>query len=160
MTVVLIIVAVLLVGFIAYTVLKSKPKPGAVVYNQSPAPKASKPGPSAPPDDEDEVTRVRIAGPRLIRTMGGLRVGDELPINGFVTIGRGQSSTLKFADGEMSSTHAEFRADKGKTVVIDLASTNGTFVNGNRIDANAAVELQDGDQVKLGMTIFLFKNQQ
>ena len=154
MIVALAFAIVLLVGFIVYTVYASKPKPVA-----SPSKTTSRQATTAAssPDDDEEATRVRVAGPRLIRTMGGLKVGDEMPINGFLTIGRGGNSTIRFNDAEMSTNHAEFRVEADKAMVIDLGSTNGTFLNSKRLDANQATPLNDGDQIKVGTTIFLFK---
>jgi pSer/pThr/pTyr-binding forkhead associated (FHA) protein len=156
----LALVVVLLVGFIIYSLMSSKSKTsgssGSAQYKSTPRATTTSSSAASAPDD-DEVTRVRVAGPRLIRTMGGLKVGDEMAINGVITIGRGGASTIKFNDAEMSSVHAEFRVEGDKAMVTDLGSTNGSFLNSARIDDHVSIPLNDGDQIKLGTTVFIFK---
>ncbi|KMZ13624.1 FHA domain-containing protein [Candidatus Burkholderia humilis] len=52
--------------------------------------------------------------------------------------------------------HAHVFVKGGSPFVEDLGSTNGTFVNGQRIDASA-VELKDGDSVAFGGSHFVYK---
>lgn len=54
-------------------------------------------------------------------------------------------------DGFVSGTHCKFTAGESLTVT-DLGSTNGTFVNGEQVDAEAPRELAAGDIVKIGQT--------
>ncbi|MDR3692203.1 MAG: FHA domain-containing protein [Fimbriimonas sp.] len=158
----LIVISILLVAYIIYAYMKSNQGNSATVFS----PQGGKGIPSsarssaASAADDEEATRVRVVGPRLVRVMGGLRVGDEMPMTTPFTIGRGQSCTYTFHDAEMSSSHAEFRLDGSQPIVIDMGSTNGTFVNDQKIDANSAFPLKDGDQVKLGTMFFLFKQVQ
>ncbi len=68
-----------------------------------------------------------------------------------VAIGRHPINDLRFdaeRDLEVSSRHAELRAVGSKYVLVDLGSTNGTFVNGDRITGEH--ELHDGDVVTFG----------
>ena len=51
-------------------------------------------------------------------------------------------------DVDVSSRHAELRSVGGRHVLIDVGSTNGTFVNGARIETE--MELHDGDVIKFG----------
>jgi len=53
----------------------------------------------------------------------------------------------------VSRHHAELRRDEGAYRVVDLNSSNGTFVNGRRIRNHV---LASGDQVQLGGTLMLF----
>ena len=162
MIAILIAALLALIGFVAYWMLMSKSTNSsstAAPKNVS-KPSASRSVPTPSVDDEDEVTRVRVAGPRLIRTMGGLKVGDEMPISNAMTIGRGQGSTIRLNDAELSSIHAEFRMESGLPVVTDMGSTNGTFVNSERIEPHISVCLKDGDQIKIGATNLVFKASQ
>lgn len=160
MIVALLVVLVLLIGFIGYTVYtsRSQPSPPAVTPSTKPKP-MPKPAPSNSTDDE-EATQVRVAGPRLIRTMGGLKVGDEMPIAGVVSMGRGQQATIRFNDQELSSLHAEFRLEGRNSTVTDLGSTNGTFINGEKIESHLPVALKEGDQIKIGTINLVFKQTQ
>ena len=79
-----------------------------------------------------------------------LRLGEKP-----VCIGRQSSAQIRLDDDEMVSTrHAEIRLRKGKYLLLDLGSTNGTKVNGRSTDSR---ELRDGDRVRVGSTDLVFK---
>ena len=63
------------------------------------------------------------------------------------SIGRGQSNDLKLDDPSVSGTHCQVVVNQGTAVIIDLGSTNGTFVNRTRV---REVGLQSGQTVHLG----------
>jgi S1-C subfamily serine protease len=66
-------------------------------------------------------------------------------------VGRGSDCELTLADGEASRRHALLRPQADGSVVLeDLGSTNGTFVNGRRI--NGPVTLRGGERVRIGDT--------
>jgi S1-C subfamily serine protease len=66
-------------------------------------------------------------------------------------IGRGSDCELTLADGEASRRHAVMRPQPDGSVVLeDLGSTNGTFVNGQRI--TGPVSLRGGERVRIGDT--------
>lgn len=71
-----------------------------------------------------------------------------------ITIGRHPDSNLVLADPNVSRNHAEIRPDGDHFVVVDLGSTNGTRVNGVRVDTQV---LQDGDEVAFGNTRMRFE---
>jgi hypothetical protein len=71
-----------------------------------------------------------------------------------VTIGRLDDSTLLVEDPNVSRAHAEIRPRGTGFVLVDLGSTNGTRVNGERI---AERELRDGDMVSFGSVIIRFE---
>ncbi len=73
--------------------------------------------------------------------------GDQL------VIGRDSSSGVAINDAEVSRKHARLTFQGGKYVLEDLGSTNGTFVNGQRL--GSAVVLKSGDVVSLGEQIVL-----
>ncbi len=73
--------------------------------------------------------------------------GDQL------VIGRDSSSGIAINDAEVSRKHARLNFQGGKYVIEDLGSTNGTFVNGQRL--TNAVVLKSGDVVSLGEQIVL-----
>ncbi len=58
------------------------------------------------------------------------------------------------ADGQLSRRHAEVRREAGRFVLRDLASRNGTFVNGRRLDAPHA--LAPGDVIRIGRTLLVY----
>jgi predicted component of type VI protein secretion system len=73
--------------------------------------------------------------------------GDQL------TIGRDSSNQVAINDAEISRKHARLTFQGGKFVLEDLGSTNGTFVNGQRLAG--PVVLKPGDVVSLGEQIVL-----
>lgn len=64
-----------------------------------------------------------------------------------LTLGRLATCSVSFDDTNVSREHAEIRPDGNGYVLIDMASTNGTSVNGELVTQRRLV---DGDQVALG----------
>lgn len=54
----------------------------------------------------------------------------------------------------ISSRHAEIRLEDNKWIFTDLGSTNGSFINNQKIDANTDCEIHDGDIVTLANISF------
>lgn len=80
--------------------------------------------------------------------------GVTFPLEGEqLTIGRDSTNGVAINDAEVSRKHARLMFQGGKYVIEDLGSTNGTFVNGQRL-AGPAV-LKPGDVVSLGEQIVL-----
>jgi pSer/pThr/pTyr-binding forkhead associated (FHA) protein len=74
-----------------------------------------------------------------------------------ITIGKGPA-TLQIADDPAVSTrHAELLLRGGAFVVTDLGSTNGTFVNSQRIAQ--PTRLADGDLLRFGNTQMKFRTE-
>jgi hypothetical protein len=67
------------------------------------------------------------------------------------TIGRGPECELRIEDTYASQQHARIFGKQGGWYVEDLGSTNGTFVNEQRLAAPAL--LQPGDRVRVGTTV-------
>ncbi len=70
-----------------------------------------------------------------------------------VVIGREAINDIMFQELEISRRHASITFVNGQYTIEDLASTNGTFVNGRRI--SSPVVLGDGDVLDLGDTVSL-----
>lgn len=75
---------------------------------------------------------------------------EHLPQPG-TTIGR-EGSDINIADPEVSRRHATIRSEGGAVAIEDLGSTNGTFVNGERITGTRV--LAEGDEVRFGNTVW------
>jgi pSer/pThr/pTyr-binding forkhead associated (FHA) protein len=70
-----------------------------------------------------------------------------LPSAGAVILGRSSSCELRLHDVDTSRRHAEIVCATAGCRIRDLASTNGTFVNGERIDEH---DLVPGDRIQIG----------
>ena len=57
-------------------------------------------------------------------------------IDGVTTIGRAADNVIVIDRPSISRYHAEIRAQEGQYLVVDLASTNGTWINGRRLDGS------------------------
>lgn len=80
--------------------------------------------------------------------------GVTFPLEGDqLTIGRDSSNGVAINDAEVSRKHSRLSFQGGKYVLEDLGSTNGTFVNGQRLAG--PVVLKPGDVVSLGEQIVL-----
>ena len=93
----------------------------------------------------------------LLRIVRGVAEGATIPITGDFVVGRGETGLGNLqGDPEISRRHALFRliAD-GRIVVEDLGSTNGTFVNGQRISGRQV--LSPGDTIQLGHTTIRYE---
>lgn len=72
-----------------------------------------------------------------------------------MTIGRNRESDIFLEDLAVSRTHTSVgRDDRGRYIVRDENSANGTFVNNQRI--NGEQVLEDGDEIQIGQTVLAF----
>jgi pSer/pThr/pTyr-binding forkhead associated (FHA) protein len=85
-----------------------------------------------------------LAGP-------GLAEGETIEVAGPTTLGREASSGLHLDGDEFaSSRHARIEPGLAGVWVEDLGSTNGTFVNGDRVTTRRLLE--PGDVLRVGQT--------
>jgi len=72
-----------------------------------------------------------------------------------IVIGRNPTTDITLLDEGISREHAMvlFDEDANAFVIEDLASTNGTKLNGKRI---RSAPLSEGDQIQVGQTLFRF----
>ena len=71
-----------------------------------------------------------------------------------VGIGRGTANAIRLRDTEVSRRHAVIRRAGGRYELADVGSSNGTLLNGAKLEAAAA--LNDGDRVQVGRSTLLF----
>src|ERR1041385_9246078 len=79
----------------------------------------------------------------------------RFPILPEMIVGRSQDNAIPIAAGNLSRRHTRFVCRDGKLIVVDLASTNGTFLNGKRISSPQV--LKQGDKVYVGDNTFTFE---
>lgn len=81
--------------------------------------------------------------------------GQRVPIDqGPVVIGRQDGCNLVLDDDEASRRHAQVASTAGGCQLTDLGSTNGTFLNGSRLEGPAL--LVDGDRIEVGHSLVRF----
>jgi hypothetical protein len=85
----------------------------------------------------------------VLRFVAGKDQGREFPLPPDLTIviGRVSDVDILLLDEKVSRKHAKISTHRGQVIIEDLASRNGTFVNGARI---RSTELKEGDQILIG----------
>lgn len=112
---------------------------------------------------QDEATSVQATkvrpknhrkGPAFLTVLTGEHVGMvfELP-EGESSIGRRDGMDVQLIDDGISRAHAKIIRDAdGSAKLVDLDSTNGTYINGRRIHAEG---LREGDRIRVGQSAIL-----
>ena len=72
-----------------------------------------------------------------------------------VTLGRSRQCDVVLSDPNVSREHAEIRPRGGSWVLTDLGSTNGSQVNGRRIQGPEVI--RPGDEIELGTSVMTFQ---
>ena len=109
-------------------------------------PAANRPGDIASVPKPYRVRAVRVIAPAPMKGIE-FEIGDRL-----VTLGRGPDNSLSAPDDEFASVHhASIERRDGVVHVSDRSSTNGTFVNGERI--HQPTTLRIGDRIQFGAVI-------
>lgn len=98
----------------------------------------------------EERARVRTQTALLISGGKRLVVGPA-----GVTVGRSRQCDVTLDDPNVSRTHAEIRPRGGSWVLTDLGSTNGSRLNGRRLDGSEV--LKPGDEIDLGTSRIRFE---
>jgi hypothetical protein len=120
--------------------LRGTPQPASAPPVRTPA------APPAPKAAKKRDWRLVIAEPKAER-------GQSFTITGDATIGRGGGCTVPISfDTFASQVHAKASPRDGDLWIEDIGSTNGTLVNGKRIEH--PIKLRKGDKVKVGETVF------
>lgn len=103
------------------------------------------PEPPVPRSGNPHACLVFIAGERIGRKLE-LKEGD-------LVVGRDPSSDVMINSDLVSRQHAKFMTHDDATLLVDLDSTNGTYVNDDRIRQRA---LADGDRVAIGKVVMKY----
>lgn len=113
---------------------------------------------SAPPKkDTQDVAPAAVRGFYLL-VKDGEDKGKVFPLDRpVVRIGRDGDNEVPLRDHFASGQHARIKVENEQVILYDLASTNGTRVNGKEI---VKAELKEGDVVEIGKTQLTFKEKQ
>jgi two-component system cell cycle response regulator len=112
-------------------------------------------------DGKTRITTVRAiaetvggSGNECLVVIYGESLGRKYDLtDGTVTIGRDPENEIILDTDSVSRRHARIEPDEGGVIIVDLSSTNGTYVNDHLV---ARERLKSGDLVKIGDTIFKF----
>lgn len=119
------------------------------------APGVAERAPEAAPRKTERLADRRPPILGWIVDLDGRQSGQDFRISeGKIVIGAGADCQIRIDNAQASDRHLSLKSEGGKFVLTDLASTNGTRVNGVSIDK---VELRDGDRIQIGSTTYLFK---
>ena len=112
---------------------------------------------------EEEIDTETTAGGNVqlenqLRIVYAGRKQTQVSIQGnFWTLGRSENCDLKLKDSKASRKHVVIKNVQGKFQVKDLGSSNGTFLNGNQMQANKDYPLRSGDCIEIGTTKIYFE---
>ena len=117
-----------------------------------PAPDQPQPQPLESPPPPAKRPKKQRGSPRVLTIAQGAQAGMSAELAaGTVLIGRGSDCQLILDDDYVSTRHARVVSGDQGVYVEDLGSTNGTYVNGQRITAPTTITL--ADTVRIGKTI-------
>ncbi|MES1178318.1 MAG: GGDEF domain-containing protein [Myxococcales bacterium] len=98
--------------------------------------------------------RPKGAGQPCLVIISGAEMGRRIDLtHEEVSIGRSEQCTVFVNSDLVSRRHAAINRVLGHYIVVDLKSTNGTFVNDQRVER---AELKDGDLLRTGKTVLKF----
>ncbi len=147
---------VILFGGAAAILIARQPRAPKKKMKFSPYKNSTAAAPAAPAAPPPAVVRAPTRGVLIV--VSGALAGHRLDVGAQpITVGKGPA-TLQIADDPTVSTrHAEVALRGGAFVVTDLGSTNGTFVNNQRIAQ--PTRLSDGDLLRFGNTQLKFRTE-
>lgn len=87
---------------------------------------------------------------RLVITEGS-HAGRDFQVSGSLSVGRDAAAGIVIDDDEVSRRHAVVTRDGDELVVRDLGSTNGIWVNEERVSQERRMRV--GDRVRIGSTV-------
>lgn len=110
--------------------------------------------------DDDLISEVSKTGSERPRHAGELMVLENgkviqtLSLDRTIQIGRSPSNDVVLKEPKVSRKHAEIQYIGGKYIILDLESSNGTYVGGKRVSEQV---LQPNDEIVIGNTKMVFK---
>jgi len=100
----------------------------------------------------------RLAPVRVSLDIAGRDGGRAVDVLTPATIGRRSDGDIIIDDPDVSRRHARLEAENGVVFISDLSSSNGTFLNGERV--RHSIEVRAGDRIDVGTTRLVVKELQ
>ncbi len=94
----------------------------------------------------------------VLEMTSGPRSGQKVRLGAGQEVKVGRTEWADFSvgeDGHMSGVHFALETDSLACYLIDLESSNGTFLNGQQVPANTKITLGEGDEILAGQTNFV-----
>jgi pSer/pThr/pTyr-binding forkhead associated (FHA) protein len=144
------VILILLWGFVVAAVVAVRHD---VFGTRRAAPAAPTRAPAPPPAARQpkESRRGKSAPKRLVVTEGALAGKAFALTDATITIGRAEDSTLVLDDDYVSTHHARLVPRGGRWILEDLGSTNGTYLDRQRVTAPTPVDA--GRPIRVGKTV-------
>lgn len=102
----------------------------------------------------DSGDRPQLSQAFVLRTLEGVPPDGVYALEKRSRIGRSEESEIVLLDPGVSRAHAVVEVAGGEVSVRDLGSTNGTFLNGRRVET---ARLRDGDELRFGNSRMRFE---
>lgn len=105
------------------------------------------------PAEDSETARQTLPRARVV-IISGDQAGAAYPLKDTVSIGRADSNTIALKDAKVSRQHSQIQQHGSEFIVVDLNSSNGTYVNGQKIEEHV---LTNNDEIQIGDYILQFQ---
>lgn len=105
------------------------------------------PHPEASPEWMESTKPSLQIKPQMTIIAGSENVGKSYPVEGTLTLGRSHTNKIIIKDAKASRQHAEIKMRGNECILIDLNSSNGTLVNGQKIHEHI---LSPNDEIQVG----------
>ncbi len=110
----------------------------------------ARPRKASAPRRAKQKPRGKGPGSVVVRDAEGRKLAAR-KLKGSLDVGRGESCSIRVEDSYVSQQHARLFLRDGSWLVEDLGSTNGTYLNDQRV--TSPMPVRPGDLVKVGKTV-------
>jgi hypothetical protein len=116
----------------------------------------SRPAGSRLSDDRASAQELAQRSVLVVQEGRGLKAGMAFEVNGGVTIGRSPQTEIQIQDPFASGRHARIYERGGLFYVEDMGSTNGTYLNGEKLGSQELLHAED--RIRIGDTEFRYEH--
>ena len=106
------------------------------------------------PEEPIEQVRPEAPRPRLVVLEGPGDAGKIYSLGSTTLIGRSSQADVFLEDNYVSTNHARITGRGERFSLEDAGSTNGTYLNGHKVDSR--IPLERGNKIKIGRTVLEF----